>query len=101
MSIFDPGDEAAGPLLTNFDIFVGIGKSDREVMLDSSMGDLLSTKACLACSTSSSSSTLTFVISFVSLKLLGRVEYIVKGSDTSGSQSLCLKEVKRERNRDI
>ena len=35
-----------------------------------------------------------FVTSFVSLKLLGKVEYMVNGSEISGSQSLCLNELK-------
>ena len=93
ISTFDPGVEAApGARFIILVIFDGIGKSDREVIADSSTGDLLSTSACLACIFSSSSSTFTFVTSLVSLKLLGRVEYMVNGSETTGSQSLCLKE---------
>ena len=67
-----------------------MGKSEIEFMADSSAGDLDSTIALLARRVSSSSSTFTLVTSFVSLKLLGKVEYIVNGSIDFGSMSLCL-----------
>ena len=67
-----------------------MGKSEIEFMAASSAGDLDSTTALLARRVSSSSSTLTLVTSFVSLKLLGNVEYIVNGSIDFGSMSLCL-----------
>ena len=97
ISRFDPGVEAAaGARVIILVILDGIGKSESEVIADSSTGDLLSTSACLVATFSSSSSTFIFVTSFVSLMLLGRVEYMVNGSEISGSQPLCLKEVKRK-----
>ena len=54
--------------------FEGTGRSEIEVMVESWAGVRVCTSSCLALNTSSSSSTLTFVTSFVSRMLRGSVE---------------------------
>ena len=84
---------AAAPvwfLVTILETLDGMGRSEMDFMAESSAGVLDSTIAFLARRTSSSSSTFTFVTSFVSRKLRGNVEYIENGSIDFGSMSLCL-----------
>ena len=69
---------------------LGTGTSLIDPILESSAGVRELTTSCRARSTASSSSTFTLVTSFVSRKLLGKVEYIEKGSAVWMSISLCL-----------
>ena len=68
-------------------IFVGTGKSDREVMLANSDGDLVSINCFLLANSSKSVISLLLVTRFWVLQDLGRVLYILDPSLTFGSNS--------------